>query len=118
MLAIFGLWFGVVTLAAQDLFTLKVDVRVVSVDVTVTDSQSALVNTLTKDDFQIYEDGILQAIEFFSSVSAPNNILLLFDRSESTRGNRAFMQDVIGKLLGTMRDQDSFAWHRSTRSSN
>ena len=72
-------------LLAQDPSTLKLDVQVVSVDVTVVDSKGNLVNQLGKDDFLIYENGVPQSIRFFSPVSAPYNIFLLFDSSDSTR---------------------------------
>ncbi len=66
-------------LASQDTYTLKVDVPVVSIDVVVSNSDGSLINGLSKNDFQIAEDGIAQEIQFFSPVSAPYNALLLFD---------------------------------------
>jgi len=96
-------------LALQDPYTLKVDVPVVSVDVTVTDAAGSLVNDLGKTDFQLYEDGIQQEIRFFSPVSAPYNVFLLFDRSGSTAGNRAFMRTAVEKFLEYLRPQDRLA---------
>src|SRR5262245_22449497 len=68
-------------LLLQDPYSLKVDVPVVSVDVTVVDSKGALVNNLTKSDFEIYEDGIAQGVRFFGPISEPYNVFLLFDSS-------------------------------------
>ena len=44
----------------QDAYTLKLDVPVVSIDVTALDGKDNLVNNLTKDDFLIYENSIPQ----------------------------------------------------------
>ena len=94
---------------AQDPYTLKLDVPVVSVDVTVVDSNQNLVNHLTQADFLIVENGRAQSIQFFSPVSAPYNVFLLFDSSGSTRGNREFMQKAAKALLENLRSQDRIA---------
>jgi len=96
-------------LLAQDPYTLKLDVPVVSVDVTVVDSNQNLVNRLTKDDFLVSENGKPQPVQFFSPVSAPYNVFLLFDSSGSTRGNRQFMQKAAEVLLENLRPQDRVA---------
>jgi hypothetical protein len=49
-------------LQAQAPSTLKLDVQVVSVDVTVIDSKGNLVTRLGKDDLSIAENGISQSI--------------------------------------------------------
>ncbi len=105
-------WTGLLLMAmlGQDPSTLKVDVRVVSVDVTVVDSKGNLVNELGKDDFLISEDRIPQSIRFFSPVSAPYNIFLLFDTSDSTRTNRQFMVKAAVALLDNLQPQDRVAF--------
>jgi Ca-activated chloride channel homolog len=97
-------------LMAQDPSTLKLDVQVVSVDVTVVDSKGNLVNRLGKDDFLITENGIPQSIRFFSPVSTPYNIFLLFDSSGSTRGDRQFMVSAALALLDNLRPEDRVAF--------
>src|SRR5262245_54014687 len=76
----------------ETLYTLKVDVPLVSVDVTVTDAFGKTMNDLAATDFQVFENGILQQVRYFSPVSSPYNILLLFDRSGSTQHKWPFMQ--------------------------
>src|SRR5436309_13396848 len=46
--------------------TAQVEVHVVNVDVSVTDSHSRPVPGLTKDDFEVFEDGVPQKITNFS----------------------------------------------------
>jgi Ca-activated chloride channel homolog len=66
--------------------TVKVDVKLVNVYVTVTDPHGAPVGKLTKDNFQIMEDGTPQKIAVFDKESAlPLSIILAIDTSLSTR---------------------------------
>ena len=97
-------------LLAQDPSTLKLDVQVVSVDVTVVDSKGNLVNQLAKDDFLLSENGIPQSIAFFSPLSAPYNIFLLFDSSDSTRADHQFMVRAALALLDNLKPQDRLAF--------
>lgn len=66
--------------------TLKVDVKLVNVFVTVTDAQNAPVAGLTKENFKLLEDGQEQSINIFEKQSAvPLSIALAVDTSLSTR---------------------------------
>ena len=66
--------------------TLKVDVKLVNVFVTVTDEHGAPVAGLKKDNFTLLEDGRPQAISVFDRESAlPLSIVLDIDTSLSTR---------------------------------
>jgi VWFA-related protein len=51
--------------------TFKVEVNYVEIDANVTDAQGNFVRTLTRDDFQIVEDGKPQAVTAFSMVDIP-----------------------------------------------
>lgn len=66
--------------------TLKVDVKLVNVYVTVTDAHGAPVAGLKKDNFSVLEDGRPQTISVFDKESAlPLSIALAIDTSLSTR---------------------------------
>jgi Ca-activated chloride channel family protein len=66
--------------------TLKVDVKLVNVFVTVTDAHGAPVAGLQKDNFMLQEDGREQKISVFDKESAlPISIALAIDTSLSTR---------------------------------
>jgi Ca-activated chloride channel homolog len=66
--------------------TFRVNVRLVNVFTTVTDSHGAPVAGLAKDDFKILEDGVPQTISVFDQESElPLSIVLAVDTSESTR---------------------------------
>jgi Ca-activated chloride channel homolog len=98
-----------VLMGQQTLYTLKVDVPLVSVDVLVTDAFGKIVNDLSAADFQVLENGISQQIRYFSPVSSPYNILLLFDRSGSTQHKWPFMQKAVAGFVASLRPQDRIA---------
>jgi VWFA-related protein len=51
--------------------TFQVSVNYVDVDVTVTDAQGHFIRGLTRDDFELFEDGKLQKVDTFSYVDIP-----------------------------------------------
>jgi VWFA-related protein len=64
--------------------TIRVDVNVVNILATVRDKKERLVNSLTKDDFQLEENGVPQKITYFSQqTDLPLTIGLLVDTSVS-----------------------------------
>jgi len=66
--------------------TIKVDVNLINVFVTVTDDHGAPIGGLTKDNFVLKEDGREQTIKVFDRESAlPLSIALAIDTSLSTR---------------------------------
>jgi Ca-activated chloride channel homolog len=71
---------------SQPAETLRVDVKLVNVFVTVTDAHGAPVGGLTKENFVVSEDGNDQKISVFDKESAvPLSIALAIDTSLSTR---------------------------------
>ena len=66
--------------------TFKVNVRLVNVFVTVTDEYGAPIAGLSKDNFELQEDGVAQTIAVFDKESAlPLSIVMDIDTSLSTR---------------------------------
>jgi VWFA-related protein len=73
------------SLRAQDAAaTIAVDVKVVTLPVTVRDKHGKIVRDLTKDDFTLQEDGRAQTIRYFSQeANLPLTLGLLVDTSRS-----------------------------------
>ena len=90
-------------------YTLKVDVPYVLVDVTVQDEHNKVVDDLSRQSFELYEDGVPQEIRYFSPVSTPYNIFLLFDRSGSTQDKWPLMQRAVAGFISNLRPQDRIA---------
>lgn len=100
------------TLAAQEVpTTLKVDVKLVNVFVTVTDEHGAPIGKLTKENFKLSEDGKEQKISVFDKESAlPLSIVLAVDTSLSTRKDLPLELASGRKFARTiLRSQDSLA---------
>src|ERR1700733_10839030 len=83
---------------------LSVDVKVVNLPVTVRDKKGKIVRDLTKDDFELEEDGKPQSIRYFSQeTNLPLTVGLLVDTSMSERDNmdrersasRSFLDQMI-----------------------
>ena len=86
--------------------TIRVDVDVVNVLCTVKDRKGKLINTLTKEDFKIFEDGRRQQIRYFSrETNLPLTVGLLVDTSVSQwrlvpaeqEAGEVFFRRVIGR---------------------
>jgi Ca-activated chloride channel homolog len=74
------------TLFAQPTTTLRMDVKLVSVFVNVTDRNGAIVGGLTREDFAVSEDGRPQKIAVFEKQSEmPLDLTLAIDTSGSVR---------------------------------
>jgi len=91
--------------------TLKVDVKLVNVFVTVTDEHGAPMGRLNKDNFKLNEDGKEQKIAVFDKESAmPLSIVLAVDTSLSTRKDLPLELASGRKFAKTiLRPQDGLA---------
>ncbi len=98
------------TLAAQDP-TFHVDVKLVSLFVNVTDKTGAIVGGLTREDFQIAEDGRPQQIAHFERKSEmPLNLTLAIYTSGSVHKDMAEEQDAARRFAhALMRAQDKMS---------
>src|SRR5713226_3841477 len=92
----------------QSMGTLKVNVNVVQLFFNVKDKHGALIPNLTKDDFQILEDGKSQTIKYFSAESnLPLTLGILIDSSGSQQRVLEMEKEVGGSFLGQiLRDKD------------
>ena len=71
---------------SQERFRTGVDV--IAITATVRDANGALVTGLTRDDFDVFEDGVRQTITQFTAGRVPVGLGLLLDVSDSMRGRR------------------------------
>ena len=78
--------------AAQQVFRGGVDV--VSLSVTVMDKDAKYVSGLDRDQFQVFEDGVLQDITYFSRQHQPIALTLLIDTSTSMEAKMRIAQEA------------------------
>jgi Ca-activated chloride channel homolog len=96
---------------AQQIPVFKSGVDLVNIGVTVTDKKGNLITDLTKDDFEITEDGKKQTLSYFApgtpteAGSGPEMHLgLLLDVSESMGEDMKFTKTAAVKFLNTLTD--------------
>jgi VWFA-related protein len=92
----------------QSLETLKVNVNVVQLFFNVKDKKGALIPSLTKDDFQVLEDGKPQTIKYFKAESdLPLTLGILIDSSGSQQRVLDMEKEVGANFLQEiLRDKD------------
>ena len=77
--------------------------KAVAVYVTVSDAQGRLVPNLSKEDFEVYDNGKKQEITLFDSGVQPITVVVMLDRSGSMVGNfslvRSAAEQFVGQLL-------------------
>jgi len=79
-------------------------VETVEVTVTVTDGNGRLITGLTRDDFQVYEDGVERPVTHFTGARLPVSLGIVLDISDSMVGQpivdaRAALDRFVGELL-------------------
>jgi VWFA-related protein len=113
ILALVGLLFANRAAHAQDptsAATLSVDVKVVTLPVTVRDLRGQIVRNLTKDDFLLEQDGHAQTIRYFAQeANLPLTLGLLVDTSMSQRNvldqERTASESFLEQMLTAAKDQ-------------
>ena len=88
--------------------TLKVDVDLVLVNATVTDSLNRYVSGLGQEHFQIWEDKLEQKIAYFSSEDVAISIGVIFDVSGSMKDKITTARDAAVTFLKTGNPEDEF----------
>ena len=84
-----------ITVAAQQRQpTIRSGVELVSLNVTVTDGSGRYATDLTEPDFQVFEDGALQRLTFFSRTQQPISLALLLDTSASMEERMGIAQEA------------------------
>jgi Ca-activated chloride channel family protein len=84
----------------------RAGVDIVSLTVTVTDPAGRYVTGLNADDFEVYEDGARQEIQFFNRSNLPVALALLLDTSASMEEKIATAQDAAVGFARRLRPQD------------
>lgn len=83
----------------------RTSASMVALNVTVTDGDK-LVTGLHADDFEVFEDGVLQQVRFFESTAIPMDIILLLDTSSSMRDRMPVVHDAARGFMKILRTGD------------
>src|SRR5271154_4489918 len=92
----------------EPLQTFKAQVNVVNIFYNVKDKHGMLIPNLTKDDFQVFEDGKLQTIKYFSAEThEPLTLGIMIDTSASQTRVLDIEQESCAQFLrAVLRDKD------------
>ena len=88
--------------------SLIVDVDLVLVNATVTDSNSRPVTGLQEENFILWESKIEQKIKYFSSEELPLSAGIILDLSGSMESNEAMARRAVASFLGASSKQDEY----------
>lgn len=86
--------------------TLKIDTSLVTFPVIVSDRNDVYVPDLKKEEFQIYEDGVLQDLAFFAAIQEPFNVVLMLDTSGSTQEKLGQIQRAASVFVDQLQPAD------------
>ena len=84
----------------------RAGVELVSLNVTVTDSQGRYVTDLEQTDFSVFEDGAKQELSFFNRTNLPIALSLLIDSSASMEQRMEHAQEAAIGFARRIRPQD------------
>lgn len=97
---------ALVSVTAQQTPTFRGSRDAVRVFATVTDRDGRLVTNLTRDQFEIRDEGKPQPIVAFDVSPQPIRLIVLLDVSASMEGNLPLLRDASAELFGRLRLDD------------
>jgi len=84
-----------------------VEIEVINLTVSVTDSRSRYVTDLKNDDFAVFEDGVKQDLSIFRHEDIPISMALVLDTSASMDEKLSTAQQAAIRFVKTLRPQDN-----------
>jgi Ca-activated chloride channel family protein len=109
MIAWVSLWLGLGSGQDINQKSIRVEVEMVSLPVSVTTRGGKLVTGLEKEDFQVFEDKVQQKIEAFTATEEPFSVALLLDTSGSTELQLDRIQQEAIRFINLLKPEDSVA---------
>lgn len=90
----------------QPIETLRIETKLVSVPVIVSDRAGHYIPGLQVHNFKLYDNDVEQKISFFDAAEEPLNVVLLLDTSRSTRGVLGDIRNAARDFLKALRPKD------------
>jgi VWFA-related protein len=89
--------------------TIKVEVDLVPVEVSVRDPRGRPLENLTRDDFRVLEDGVEQQVRYFSHADLPLALALVVDSSTSVAASIDELRHGAVETLSLLKPEDQVA---------
>ena len=96
----------------QDNDEILIDSSVVIINASITNSKGGNAAGLRKEQFKVFEDGVEQRIEYFSSEETPFATVILLDTSGSMQERVSMARAAAIRFLDGLRESDSAAIYR------
>ncbi|HXG88671.1 MAG TPA: hypothetical protein VNJ02_10075 [Vicinamibacterales bacterium] len=80
--------------------------ELVNLNVTVFNQAAQHVAGLTQDQFQVFEDGVPQSVQFFAPGDLPLDVVVLLDTSASMAGAMPLVQQAATRFAHALRPVD------------
>jgi Ca-activated chloride channel homolog len=93
---------------AQDEEPIRIETDLVSVNVAVTDKKGRYVENLQKENFEIFDNGVRQELEYFSAPDAPVSFGIVFDMHPTTDERTRAVLESLKEFTGGLSAQDDF----------
>lgn len=87
---------------------IKLETKLVNVTVTVSDPDGKAINGLSKDNFEVFDDGVKQEIAHFTDDDTPISLGIIFDVSGSMTGIIKRSIVALERLFETCHNDDEF----------
>jgi len=101
--------------AEKDPDAIKLRTRLVNLNVKALDQFGRTVPNLSKENFEVLEDGVPQDISHFEPVTAPVSLVLLMDLSGSIKSKLKAVKKAAKNFVDTLRPEDRVAVAGFTR---
>src|SRR6185295_1056961 len=88
---------------------IRTETSLIQLNIGVVDKQGRPITSLTRNDFNVYEDGVKQSIQHFEPVDAPFSLVLMLDMSGSTVNFRQQLKLASQRFLDALGPEDRVA---------
>jgi VWFA-related protein len=88
---------------------IKVDVRLVNLNVRVATRAGRAIAGLQKENFQVFDDGVRQSVSHFQPLTAPIHLVLLLDLSGSTQEKMDVIVKAAARFVDALGPEDDVA---------
>lgn len=85
---------------------ITIETNYVTLPVSVLDRNGRFISGLNQGDFQIFENGVQQKVEYFASIEVPFTVVLLLDVSPSTQYKIDEIQNAAISFVNQLRQND------------
>lgn len=89
--------------------TFRTATELVNLNVTVVDPRAQHVSGLSQDQFQVFEDGVLQTVCFFAPGDLPLDVFLMLDTSGSMAESLPMVKEAASRFVRALRTVDRAA---------